>query len=490
MTTAPLRAALAVALGAGPRRFVRALRPAAAAARRGCRLHPGPARGAPAPRRLARPAHGCRVHVRAPVLDALGRVRRLGPAGHPRDGVLRPPGRCRGRRLPAEGLAGVDRGPLGERRGLALVVPLRRHALGPAGLRHRRHAVRLGAALRGRHRREPPGRTGRHDARLGGAAGPGRSPRRRRERARARRSGAAAGAGAVHRDAGRRDHGRGGAGRRAGAGHRHPLRPPPGDPQPRRHDHPAGCRRGGGGGAGARPGAVARERHGARPVPRRLAQPADPRGGGGRQRAHPRRGDRRRPPTGQDPQPGDRLEPRHGRRRPLHQAAPGAVWRVHPVARQQPAHQPLRRARARGPRHAGRHPGGPADDLRGAGRGRDLLRRRLRRGHLRAARGPAPGCSSSRPPTRRSAAPASSTSSSTSPACAPSRPAGTSPSRRPTGSPAIIAARRHPDVGPGPLDPGVRRRAGAADLRRTPGDPARARPRPGLPRRRHLRPRR
>ena len=124
-------------------------------------------------------------------------------------------------------------------------------------------------------------------------------------------------------------------------------------------------------------------------------------------------------------QPGHRLGPGHRGRGPLHQAAPGAVRRVHPVAR----------ASCRG--NFGRLALIPRDMLSGtrteplrvagiAGRRRDLLRRRLRRRHPRAAARAAPSCSSSRPATRCSSTPARSSSSSRSPGCAPSRPAATS----------------------------------------------------------------
>ena len=176
--------------------------------------------------------------------------------------------------------------------------------------------------------------------------------------------------------------------------------------------------------------------------------------------------DHRRPRAGQDPQPGHRLDPDDRGGGPLHQAAPRAVRRVHPLARQQPAHQPLRRAGPGGPRHAGRHPRRAAADRGRRRRGRHLLRRRLRRGDLRSSSRPEPGCSSCRPATRPSAAPASSTSSSRSPGSAPSRPAGTCVVASTNGITGIIAPDGTADQRSRAAHPGLRRRAGAPDVRR------------------------
>ena len=77
--------------------------------------------------------------------------------------------------------------------------------------------------------------------------------------------------------------------------------------------------------------ALAGELHRRRPVRRRRDQRRDPGGELGDRGADPGRRDRRRRPR-PGPQPGHRLGPGDRRRGPLHQAAPGAVRRVHPAA--------------------------------------------------------------------------------------------------------------------------------------------------------------
>ena len=83
---------------------------------------------------------GVGVHVRAPVLDAVGRLRRLAVLSSLETAFFVPlGGACAAvSRLPR--LAGVDRRALGRRRGVAVRLAVRRDALGAARLRHRRHA--------------------------------------------------------------------------------------------------------------------------------------------------------------------------------------------------------------------------------------------------------------------------------------------------------------------------------------------------------------
>ena len=114
-------------------------------------------------------------------------------------------------------------------------------------------------------------------------------------------------------------------------------------------------RRRGGGAATSRLRAVAGELHRRRPV-RRRADPDRHRGGGrGDRRTDPGRRHGRRRPRPRD-EPGHRLGPGPRRGRPLHQASPGAVRRVHPVA--QRLRRQLRQARHDPARHAQRHPRG------------------------------------------------------------------------------------------------------------------------------------
>ena len=182
----------------------------------------------------------------------------------------------------------------------------------------------------------------------------------------------------------RYDDRRRGAGGRARHRARRRGRQPGGDGQPRPAD--PGARRGRRRrrAAAARPRRVAGELHRRGPVQRRRGERRDRR----RHRRHRRAGRRRRHgqrPAGRRarPQPGHRLPPRPRQRRPLHQAPPGALRRVHPLPRQ-PDPRELRQA-ADGPaRHGPRHQPRAAARRRRAGGRRDLLRRRLRRGDRRA----------------------------------------------------------------------------------------------------------
>ena len=138
-------------------------------------------------------------------------------------------------------------------------------------------------------------------------------------------------------------------------------------------------------------------------------------------------------------QPGHRLGPGDRRRRPLHQAAPGAVRRVHPVPRRSSAHNfgqldhdPARHGRA-----------APAPSRCDVGRRAGRPTRSASTSPTTTGSTPrsptAPSWSWCRPATRRSSTPARSSSSSRSPGCGRSRPAATSWSPPPTASPGIIA---------------------------------------------------
>ena len=177
-------------------------------------------------------------------------------------------------------------------------------------------------------------------------------------------------------------------GRRARQRRRPARLQPRGHPQPHRPDPRPGRRRRRRPRRAPRLRRLAGELHRDGPVPRR----GDPvraeehhRGPAG---ADPRGRRRRRPRGRRGAQPGHRLRPRAGRRRPLHQAAPGAVRRVHPLPREARHRPQLQPALPGAARHAQRHPHQPAADRRHPGGRRDLLRRVLRRRDRRAgARG-------------------------------------------------------------------------------------------------------
>ena len=139
---------------------------------------------------------------------------------------------------------------------------------------------------------------------------------------------------------------------------------------------------------GARPGGVAGELHRDRPVLRRGDERRHPGGRARDRRPSPGRRRRRRRSEARA-QPGHRVRPGHRRGGPLHQVAPGAVRRVHPVALA--VRHPPGPAQPDPARHGARHPGRAARRTRGPGRRRDLLRRRLRRRHLRPAPARRPG---------------------------------------------------------------------------------------------------
>ena len=227
----------------------------------------------------------------------------------------------------------------------------------------------------------PAGRAGRAAGPAGHGSGASAG---RAGRGRGRGGEPAPGARAVHRPDDRPADRRGGPGRRPRRRHRHPARPPAGDAQPRRRHGAPGRGRGGGGAAGAGLRRLAGELDRGRSLPRQRGQlrhPAGQRGGAGPAagRRDGRRRDRARP------QPGHRLGARHRCDGPLHEVAPGAVRRVHPVAG--PRDRQLRAAAADPARHARRHPHRAARRRRHPRRRRHLLRRRLRRRDPRAAAG-------------------------------------------------------------------------------------------------------
>ena len=264
----------------------------------------------------------------------------------------------------------------------------------------------LGPALRRRDRREPAGRAGRHHRSPGRCCTSGPRPvpvvaaalglgagRRccRRWRRTPRPTDGELTVAAVQGDV-------------PGPRHRHPLRPPPGDPQPRgRHDP-------------ARPG----RRGGQVPAPDLVLWPEnstalDPfRDASAQQRDQGGRGRRRRARPGRARSPTTPSRARSSTRASSGTPRPGAADRYtkrHPVPYGEYIpwrdSNPLTSrfdelARVARDMQAGTR----VEPLRIAGvdrRGRDLLRRRLRRGHLHAGPRPAPGCSSCRPTTRPSA---------------------------------------------------------------------------------------
>ena len=175
--------------------------------------------------------------------------------------------------LAAARVAAVVACRLGGDRGGPLQLAVQRHALGPAGLRHRRHPVgRRPCPYVGSSGRQPAARAAR---RLPGLAwsSPPAGARVVAGRGGGWRAGRRAGCPALapydvrrRRAADRR----GRPGRRARRRRRHPARPPPGDPQPRRR-HGRGSPTRSPPGDAAAPGlrALAGELHRRRPVRRR-----------------------------------------------------------------------------------------------------------------------------------------------------------------------------------------------------------------------------
>ncbi len=374
---------------------------------------------------------------------------------------------CRGPARSA-GLAGrCGRGRLGGDGGGPRRLAVRRHALGPARLRHRRTPRGPTAlAVRRQQRRQLPARPARHHAGLvvvtpGRApAGPGRWPRWAVARRlpwspalapySAGRSPTTATVAVVQGNV-------------------------PGDGDDILYDHRQVTQNH----VDATVGWPTRSRPATSPQPDFVLWPEnstavdpfddaehprrDPAGVRRDRRTDPGRRDRRRRARARA-QPGHRLGPRHRGRGPLHQAAPGAVRRVHPVAQHLPGQ--LRPAGADPARHAQRHPHRAARGRRHRGRRRDLLRRGLRRRHPRTSSQTAPSCSSCRPATRPSSTPTRSTSSSRSPGCGRSRPAATSLVAATNGVSGVIApdgTRARPRR---PADPGRAGRAGRAVARR------------------------
>ena len=293
-----------------------------------------------------------RLPVRAAGLDAGRGSRRLVGAGLGGVGLLRGPRRGHGGPAPLALLADPGGPGLGRRRHLALLLALQRHALGSAWLRSDRHTTRAGDGLP-RHRRRLRGRgPDRYDARLGRHPGPEALARLRRL-ARCRARGLGPALPRALRVGGRRRCPRGSRpGQRARRRDRHPPRRPPGDPQPsRRHDRPraTGGRRHR---RTARLRRLARELDHHRPVQQPERRCRHHRGLGCDRGTHARRGDGRRPRSDEGAKPGHRVG--SGRRRggPLHQAPPGAVRRVHPVAGLGVRH--LRQAPADSARHGQR----------------------------------------------------------------------------------------------------------------------------------------
>ena len=221
------------------------------------------------------------------------------------------------------------------RRGVAQRLAVRRDALGAARVRRRRHPGGRRAAVRRRGRCQLPARPARR------RCSPGWSPARSRGRGAAGSRRAAWSAWSrcspcprvLPWEAGpsrRRGHGGRGPGRRAGRRRRHPLRPPPGHPEPRRrHRRP---RRQVEDGEAPQPDFVLWPENSTAVDPFDDAETNAGHPGGELRdrRADPGRRDRRRRPR-PGAQPGHRLGPGDRRRRPLHQVAPGAVRRVHPV---------------------------------------------------------------------------------------------------------------------------------------------------------------
>ena len=165
-----------------------------------------------------------RLLLRADLLDARGRHRRVDGPGRDRGALLRPAGLRHRRADPAAGLAALVRRRLGLDGGDPQLLAVQRHALGPAGLRHRGHPGRRRARVRRVDRGQLPARAARRAAGAagrwpgGGAAGsrPVRSPRPASWRVRP-------GAGAVRAADGRPDDRGRRPGRRARQRRRHPA---------------------------------------------------------------------------------------------------------------------------------------------------------------------------------------------------------------------------------------------------------------------------
>ena len=162
--------------GPGTERRVRAAGPAVAdpALRRG--LRPGHPRTAGAPGLPARSRVRRGVLLHPHRLDARGRRACLDRAVAAGDPVLRRAGDALDGAPAAPALAALVRGRVGDGRGGAQRMAARGDALGPAGVRRRRHTGRSRSRLRRRGRRELP-------ARPAGGAGGGSRPGRPRERA-------------------------------------------------------------------------------------------------------------------------------------------------------------------------------------------------------------------------------------------------------------------------------------------------------------------
>ena len=235
---------------------------------------------------------------------------------------------------PAPAVAAVGRRRLGGDGGDPQHLAVQRDAVGPAGLRRRRHPGRRRAAVRRRHRRQLPAGAARGRCWPGWCVARGRARLRR-----GRRAGRRAGAGRRRRRSrrtpptdGRRRHRGRGAGRRAGQRRRHPLRLPPGHRRTT-STPPSSWPPTSPPARAPRPDFVVWPENSTAVDPFRDA--ADQRRDPGRAsaaigvpilvgaivdaRARARA------------QPGHRLGPGHRRGGPLHQVAPGAVRRVHPV---------------------------------------------------------------------------------------------------------------------------------------------------------------
>ena len=200
-------------------------------------------------------------------------------------------------------------------------------------------------------------------------------------------------------------------------------------------------------------------------TPRRSTRSATPRptrDHRGRQRRDrrpdPGRRDRGRRSRAGRAQPGHRLGPGHRGGGALHQAAPGAVRRVHPLAREFFTRQ-LRPARRDRPRHAERHPHGAARRSPGSRSANAIcFDVAYDDGDPRPGRATAPSCSSSRPATRPSSTPTRSSSSSRSPGCGRSRPVAAVVVASTNGVTGVIApGRRGRSSGRAPHPGGARR---------------------------------
>ena len=135
----------------------------------------------------------------------------------------------------------------------------------------------------------------------------------------------------------------------------------------------------------------------------------------------------------------------------LRQAAPGAVRRVHPVPRA--ARAVLRAARPDPARHGPRHRAGRRSSSPARRSATSSASRSPTTAWCATSSTAAPSCSSCRPTTPPTWAPARSSSSSRSRGCGRSRPAATSWSRRPTASPASSRPTARWCSVPGPRDP-------------------------------------